>query len=275
MSDTNSNGNGSHRADLERASGGPRSTISDSLSKPLARRFYKSASVGDVAPFQVLLDGRAIKTPKKRALALPTRALADAIAEEWQAQQEFIDPSRMPLTRFANTAIDAVSETEDAVAADIVAYAGSDLICYRAEAPEALVALQARDWNPIIAWADKKLSANFRVVPGVVHVQQSFEALDAVAKALTPHDAFRLTGLHVLTTLTGSALLVLALESGALTADAAWRAAHVDEDYQISLWGEDAEAASRRHGRRAEFDAACRWLSLLGQDLIRTSDIEK
>jgi chaperone required for assembly of F1-ATPase len=260
---SNGNGNGSHRADLERASGGPRGVISDSLAKPLPRRFYKEASVSGSAPFQILLDGRAVKTPKKRALAVSTKALAEAIADEWRAQQEFVDPARMPLTRFANTAIDAVSETLAAVAADIVAYAGSDLVCYRAETPEELVALQSRDWNPIVAWADTSLHAAFRVVPGVVHVPQSAAALDAVAGALTPHDAFRLTGLHVLTTLTGSALLPLALEQQALSADAAWAAAHVDEDYQVSIWGEDAEAAARRRGRRAEFDAACRWLMLL------------
>jgi len=259
----NGDGNGDHRADLERSAGGPRGAISDSLAKPLARRFYKEATTGDIAPFQILLDGRSVKTPKKRALAVPTKALADAVAEEWRSQQEVIDPARMPLTRFANTAIDAVSETLDAVAADIVAYAGSDLVCYRAEAPEELVARQSRDWNPIVAWAEATLDARFKVVPGVVHVQQSAEALDAVARTLTPHDAFRLTGLHVLTTLTGSALIALALESKALTADAAWNAAHVDEDYQISLWGEDAEAAARRRGRRVEFDAAWRWLTLL------------
>lgn len=263
MSSTNSDVDGDHRADLERASGGPRGAISDSLTKPLPRRFYKQASAGDAAPFQILLDGRAVKTPKKRALAVPTKALADAIAEEWQAQEEFVDPSRMPLTRFANTAIDAVGEAEQEVASDIVAYAGSDLVCYRAETPDELVALQSREWNPIAAWADKTLHAKFKVVPGVVHVQQSGAALEGVAKALEPHDAFRLTGLHVLTTLTGSALLALALDRKALSADAAWIAAHVDEDYQISLWGEDAEAAARRRGRRAEFDAAYRWLSLL------------
>lgn len=259
----NGNGEGSHRADLERVSGGPRGAINDSLAKPLARRFYKDASAGDAPPFQILLDGRAVKTPKKRALAVPTKALADAIAEEWQAQQELIDPSRMPLTRFANTAIDAVSETLDAVAADVVAYAGSDLVCYRAEAPEELVVRQSHEWNSIVAWADATLHAKFKVVPGVVHVRQSPEALDAVAQALVPHDAFRLTGLHVLTTLTGSALLALAVAGGGLSAHTAWSAAHVDEDYQISVWGEDAEAAARRRGRRAEFDAACEWLRLL------------
>lgn len=263
ISNGNGGGNGSHRSDLERASGAPPRVISDSLTKPLAKRFYKQAGVTDAAPFQILLDGRPVKTPKKRALAVPTKALAEAIAEEWQAQAEFIDPSRMPLTRFANTAIDAVSDTLDAVADDIVAYAGSDLVCYRAEAPEELVVLQAREWNPVVSWADAALGAEFKVVPGVMHVKQPPAAIAAVAGALLPHDAFRLTGLHVLTTLMGSALLALELAGGELTPDAAWKAAHVDEDYQISLWGEDAEAVARRRGRRDEFDAACRWLTLL------------
>jgi chaperone required for assembly of F1-ATPase len=265
MSDENSNGNGEggHRADLQRASDAKPRVISDSMAKPLARRFYKHATVGDTAPFQILLDGRAIKTPKKRQLAVPAKALAEAIAEEWQAQKEFVDPRQMPLTRFANTAIDAVSDEENAVAADIVAYAGSDLLCYRAEAPDTLVALQSRAWDPIVAWAAVDLGASLKVVPGVTHVAQPQAALSAVAAALKPHDAFRLTGLHVLTTLTGSALLALAIARHELTPDAAWSAAHVDEDYQISLWGEDAEASARRRGRRSEFDAACRWLALL------------
>jgi chaperone required for assembly of F1-ATPase len=265
MTDTGSNGNGGHRADLERAANAPppKRVISDSLAKPLAKRFYKAATVSGSAPFQILLDGRPVKTPKKQALAVPTRALAEAIAAEWQAQNEFVDPSRMPLTRFANTAIDAVSETMDAVANDILAYAGSDLVCYRAETPDELVVRQSQAWNPVIAWADNALQATFRAVPGVMHVPQPSEALAAVAEALKPHDAFRLTGLHVLTTLMGSALLTLSLARGAISPDIAWADAHVDEDYQISLWGEDAEAAARRRGRRAEFDAAYRWLTLL------------
>lgn len=246
-----------------RPSGGPRGVISDTMKKPLAKRFYKDVSVGDAAPFQILLDGRPIKTPKKRPLALPARALAEAIAEEWRAQAEFIDPTRMPLTRFANTAIDAVADTLDAVANDIIAYANSDLVCYRAVTPEELVERQAEHWDPIVAWANETLGGEFHVVSGVMHVAQLEASLAAVSKALQPHDAFRLTGLHVLTTLTGSALIALALGRDWLSADAAWKAAHVDEDYQISLWGEDAEAAARRRGRRAEFDSANRFLTLL------------
>ncbi len=246
-----------------RPSGGPRGIISDSLKKPLAKRFYKDASIGDAAPYQILLDGRSVKTPKKRSLALPSRALAEAIAEEWRAQTEFIDPTHMPLTRFANTAIDAVADTLDAVANDIVAYANSDLVCYRAVSPEELLERQEELWDPIVAWANETLGGEFHVIKGVMHVAQLDASLAAIAKALRPHDAFRLTGLHVLTTLAGSALIALALDRKWLSADAAWKAAHVDEDYEISLWGEDAEAAARRHGRRAEFDSADRFLTLL------------
>jgi chaperone required for assembly of F1-ATPase len=263
MSADNDNGAPDRGPAAPRPSGGPRGVISDSMKKPLVKRFYKDVSVGDAAPFQVLLDGRPIKTPKRRPLALPTRALAEAIADEWRAQAEFIDPTRMPLTRFANTAIDAVADTLDAVANDITAYAGSDLVCYRAETPEQLVESQSEHWDPVVAWANEALDAQFRVFPGVMHVAQSEASLAAVSKALRPHDAFRLTALLVLTTLTGSALIALALGREWLSADAAWKAAHVDEDYQISLWGEDVEATARRRGRRAEFNSAVQLLALL------------
>ena len=248
----------------KRASGAPPRVIKDTLAKPLARRFYKDVSISDGPPFRILLDGRPVKTPKKRTLEVPTRPLAEAIAEEWGAQEEMVNPARMPLTRFANTAIDAVDDAREAVAADIAAYAGRDLLCYRAEAPEKLTRLQAKHWDPVIAASEAALGAPLKVVSGVMPVEQPDETLAAVAAALTPHDAFRLAGLHVLTTLMGSAFLTLALARGELDADAAWAAAHVDEDYQIGLWGEDSEAAARRRARRAEFDAAWRFLTLLG-----------
>lgn len=245
--------------------GGPAKAPTDSLAKPLAKRFYTQAGVAEGATFEVQLDGRAVKTPKKRKLIAPTRGLAEAIAAEWQAQGTSIDPAKMPLTRFANTAIDAVADAREAVATDIAAYAGSDLLCYRAEAPDKLVALQARHWDGVVAWAARELDAPFITVTGVMPVAQPAAAIAAVAAALTPHDAFRLTGLHVLTTLTGSALLALAHARGVLDADATWAAAHVDEDYQIALWGEDDEASARRRVRRAEFDAASRMLNLLAR----------
>lgn len=256
-------GNGGNEPGDAPASGAPKGPITDTMLKPMLKRFYTSVTVGDGAFFQILLDGRAVKTPAKRALMLPTRALAEAIAGEWTAQDKLINPATMPLTRFANTAIDAVSETLDEVAADIVAYAGRDLLCYRAEAPSDLVCAQAAKWDPVIAWADKSLQARLRVVPGIMPVDQPSAALKAVAAALQPHDAFRLTALHVMTTLTGSALLGVAHARGVISADDAWAAAHVDEDYQIALWGEDYEASDRRHRRTTEFFAACRMLELV------------
>lgn len=246
--------------------GGPKGAISDSLVKPLAKRFYKDVGVtpGEGGVHQVLLDGRAVRTPAKRLLAVPTPALAEAIAEEWRAQGTHIDPSSMPLTRFANTAIDAVSAQLQAVADDITKYAGSDLICYRAEAPAELVRRQADAWDPVLQWARDDLGARFVLTQGVMPVAQPSAALAAFAAALEPHEAFRLSAMHVLTTLTGSAVLALALAKGALAGDGAWLAAHVDEDYQISIWGEDYEAAERRKARRSEFDAAVRLLACLG-----------
>jgi len=256
------NGPGTKKKSSE-ASGGPKSPISDSLSKPLPKRFYKTVTLSEGPPFQVLLDGRPVKTPKKRPLALPSRKLADAISAEWSAQDAVIDPSTMPLTRFSNTALDAVSDATSAVAADIVAYAGRDLLCYRAEAPQELIARQAQAWDPILDWAQEALDARFVVVSGVMPVDQPMATLERVASALEPHEPFRLTGLHVMTTLTGSALLALAVARGFLSQEQAWTAAHVDEDYQISLWGEDEEASAKRKRREKDFAAASRLIASL------------
>ena len=163
----------------------------------------------------------------------------------------------MPLTRIANTAIEAVSDNMQAVAGDIVAFAGSDLLCYRAAGPEALVARQAKAWDPIIQWAATDLGARFILAEGVMPVEQPRAALDRVAEAIQPLNPFQLSGLHVVTTLTGSALLALAVLKERLTPDEAWAAAHVDEDYQIELWGADAEAEDRRAYRWQEMQAAC------------------
>jgi len=237
----------------------------ESLRPPLPKRFYKSASVTPRdGGFAVLLDGRSIKTPKKKSLVLPTEALADAIAAEWSAQSERIDPDTMPLTRIANTAIDAVADHMREVAADIVAFAASDHICYRASAPEGLVARQKALWNPVLGWARDVLGAGLSLAEGVIHVAQPKEALARIESALEALDPFRLACLHVMTTLTGSALIALAHARGKLNLEDAWAAAHVDEDWQIEQWGKDAEADARRMKRFAEFEAASRMMSLFG-----------
>jgi chaperone required for assembly of F1-ATPase len=231
----------------------------ESVAKPLPRRFYKSVEVGPAAPDgsrAILLDGRAARTPGRRELRFASKALAEAVANEWDVQQTSIDPATMPLTRLVNTAIDGVEARMADVAADVVKYAGSDLLCYRADYPEGLAARQRVLWDPVLAWIAQHHGASFTVVTGLMPVAQPDEASQRIADAVAPLDPLRLTALHVMTTLMGSALLGLAVIGGRLTPEAAWEAAHVDEDWQIAEWGEDAEATARRERRWHEMQAA-------------------
>lgn len=233
----------------------------EALRPPLPKRFYKQASVAEAAVgFAVLLDGRPVKTPAKAPFLVPAQALAEAIAAEWAAQGERIDPAAMPLTRLANTTIDAVAGNMAAVAGDIVAYAGTDALCYRAAPSDAVADLQAAAWDPVLAWAADALGAQFVTQSGIVHVSQPDATLAAIAHAITGCNAWQLAPLHVITTLTGSAVLALAVARGAKTAADAWAAAHVDEDFQIARWGSDEEAELRRAGRWTEMEAAARFL---------------
>lgn len=236
------------------------------LRPPLIKRFYSRADVSaeTAPPFRVLLDGRPVRTPKKQLLAVPSRALAEALAAEWSSQGGEINPASMPLTRMVNTTLDGVVGQEDALRDDIAAFAMSDLVCYRAEGPSDLVARQARAWDPVVAWAETSLGCRFVLAAGLMPVVQPEQIRSNVLRSLARCDGFRLTPLHVMTTLTGSALVALATAAGTLTADAAWTAAHVDEDFQISQWGEDDEAALRRTKRLAEMHAAARMLELVG-----------
>ena len=231
---------------------------------PLPKRFYKDVTVAPAEDgFAILLDGKPVRTPRKLPLRVPTRALADAIAAEWAAQKERVDPASMPLSKLAITAIDGVASHMADVAAEIVKFAGSDLLCYRAEAPEALRVLQAAAWDPMLRWAKDELGVHLATARGVMPVRQGKESLARIAAAVAPFEAMALTSLHVLTTLTGSAILALAHAAGRISAEAAWAAAHVDEDWQVSQWGVDVEAAERRARRWAEMQAASRFLELL------------
>ncbi|MFA5949375.1 MAG: ATP12 family protein [Hyphomicrobium sp.] len=237
----------------------------ESLRAALPKRFYKEAGVAE-APggFRITLDRRIVKTPGKKELVVPARNLALAIADEWAAQAERIDPATMPLTRLANVAIDAVAEHMADVAADIEAYAASDLLCYRALGPEGLVQRQHAYWDPVLAWAEREIGVRLVVRQGVMPVAQESAATAAVGIAIQGLDAFRLACVHVMTTLTGSALLALAHLKGRLTAEQAWSAATVDETWQVEHWGRDAEAEARDEQRRADFEAASRLVTLLG-----------
>jgi chaperone required for assembly of F1-ATPase len=237
--------------------------------RALKQRFYHEVTVrDDPAGFAVALDGRPIKTPTRRALAAPCRPLGEAIAAEWRAQREFIDPATMPMTRLANTLIDGVAAAQNDVAGDIVKYLGSDLVCYRAATPKALATRQTLHWDPILAWAKAVLGAEFATAQGIAHFRQPDDAI-ARASAAIPRDPWRLGAVHAATTLTGSALIALALARGDIGLDAAWTAAHVDEDWNMELWGRDELGLKRRAYRFAEMTAAARVLGEVG-DLRRT-----
>jgi chaperone required for assembly of F1-ATPase len=228
----------------------------------LRRRFYQTATVEAADDnTRVLLDGKPVRTPARRELAAPTRALAEAIASEWTAQGEFIDPAGMPLTRLANTIIDGVAASPGPVIEEIGRYLGSDLVFYRADAPDRLVERQTRHWDPVLAWAREALGARFILAGGVVYVDQPETAL-AAARAAVPSEPWRLGAIHSVTTLTSSALIALALAHGARSTDQAWEAAHVDEDWNMEQWGRDEIALERRRYRFAEMEAAAKVLRL-------------
>jgi chaperone required for assembly of F1-ATPase len=229
--------------------------------RALKRRFYETVAVREVPEgFAVALDERPIKTPARRGLVTPRRPLAEAIAEEWRAQAEFIDPAGMPMTRLANTIIDGVAAAQGEVAAEIVKYLGSDLVYYRATTPQGLVVRQALHWDPVLAWAKAALGAEFATVAGITFRRQPDEAV-ARAEAAIPRDPWRLGAVHTVTTLTGSALIALKLAAGELGPDAAWTAAHVDEDWNMEFWGRDELGQQRRAYRFAEMTAATRVLA--------------
>src|SRR5262249_24753117 len=199
------------------------------------RRFYERASVEREAEgFSIRLDGKTVRTPGSKPVILPTEAAARLVADEFAAQGERIDPLTMPVTRLVNTAIDGVASDPQVVLEAIMRFSSSDLVCYRAEGPETLVARQAAAWDPVIDWARAALGARFFLAEGVMFVEQPREAIGAVGLHLRQRDdAFRLAALHVITSITGSALLALALEAGEIASEEAWHAAHVDEDWNI------------------------------------------
>jgi chaperone required for assembly of F1-ATPase len=231
--------------------------------QPRRKRFYASA---DVAPgeggFAVVLDGKPIRTPSGRVITTPVRELAEVMSAEWKAQKDTIDPLAMPMTRFANTVADAVVDRVGAVADDIVKYLRSDLLFYRAGHPEALVKREASLWDPVLFWAADAFGAHFIMAEGIMHVRQPDSAIEAARQAL-PADPWSIAALHVVTTLTGSALLALALKHRVRDADQVWAAAHVDEDWNAEQWGVDEEAAARRAARLVDFRAAAQILDAL------------
>ena len=229
------------------------------------KRFYTAAGTGEAEGGHIVtLDGKPIKTPSGRTVVVPSRSLAEMIAAEWNAQGEFIEPLTMPLTRFANSVVQGVTDNVAAVRDDVAKYFGSDLLFYRAGHPEGLVAREAEHWDPVLFWAAETLGAHFMLAEGVMHVRQPDEAIAAVRKAL-PGDPWAIAAVHVLTTLTGSALLALAMFRGVIDPEKAWAAAHVDEDWNAEKWGTDEEVSARKAAKSVDFNAVAAVLRALHQ----------
>lgn len=230
-----------------------------------AKRFWTEArAVPAPGGFGVSLDARPVRTPRKAPLVVPTEGLAQAIAAEWQAQTGTVNPATMPFTRTANSAIDTVAPQPEAVVQMLADYGGSDLLCYRADGPPALVARQSEAWDPLLDWSATTLGAPLLTATGIVHRAQapaSLAALTAQVRALTP---FQLAAFHDLVSLSGSLVLALAVTHGRLAASAAWALSRIDESWQIEQWGEDEEAAETAVLRQAAFLHADRFFALCG-----------
>lgn len=225
------------------------------------KRFWKHVTI---APGNgIALDGKPVRTPGRAPLEVPTRALAEAIAEEWRDAGETIDPRAMPLTGLANAAIDRIAPDTAAFAAGLAAYGESDLLYYRAEDPPELVARQIAAWDPLLAWARGRYDVHFEPVAGVMHRAQPAATVTRLHEAVAALDAFRLAGLSPLVTVSGSLVAALALLEGAADRETVWRAAQIDEAWQAEHWGEDELATRARDAHRADFDAGARFLGLL------------
>jgi chaperone required for assembly of F1-ATPase len=228
------------------------------------KRFYDNAAAAPAAGgVAVLLDERPVRTPARGALQVPTEELAQAIAAEWNAQREKVEPRTMPLTGLANAAIDRVAPEQVHFAAGLARYGETDLLCYRAEGPRPLVERQAAAWDPLLAWARRRYDVDFAVTAGIVHRPQPPATVERLAAAVAARDAFRLAALSPLVTISGSLVLALALAEGEIGLDRAWAAATVDEAWQAEQWGEDPLAAEAQEYRRREFGSAYRFLTLL------------
>ena len=228
------------------------------------KRFYKDAGVTAAGGgYGVTLDGRAIRTPARLNLTLPTRPLADAVAGEWIAQGDEVEPETMPMMRLASTAIDRVAPQRNGVIDEIAGYARTDLLCYRADTPESLVARQAAIWQPLLDWAALELDAALAVTSGVIPIDQPEDAVAALRSAVAENDEFALAGLHGLTTVTGSLVVALAVRDGRVTVEDACAASFLDEEWQAEVWGRDLEAEARRARLREDIGAVGRFLALL------------
>ncbi|QLC25797.1 ATPase [Parasphingopyxis algicola] len=228
------------------------------------KRFYDNADAKRTSDgWAIALDDRPVKTPGRKPLAVPARKLADAIAAEWAGQEEKIDPAAMPLTGFANAAIDRVAPHRADFAAELAQYGETDLLCYRADSPAELVANQCAAWDPLLDWAQKRFDIGFETTTGIVHRPQPDATVERLKAATEAFGPFHLAGLSPLVRIGGSLVAALALAENAFDEDTVWTATRIDEDWQAGQWGEDEEAIAARDARRREFSAGMRFLRLL------------
>lgn len=228
------------------------------------KRFWRAARVTEqVEGWGIALDDRSLKTPARTALSIPNRALADAIAAEWNGAGETVDPRAMPLTGFANAAIDQVAPGRTTFADTLARYAEADLLCYRAESPAKLVARQAEQWDPLLVWARRRFDVDLVVTSGVIHIAQPAATIERLGHAVHALDALRLAPLAPLVTIGGSLVTALALVEDAVDLDTAWNAVSLDEQWQIEQWGADDEAVNSLAGRKRDFAAAKAFLDLV------------
>lgn len=228
------------------------------------KRFWsKAETAAGEGGWGVRLDGKPVMTPARAPLVVPSRALAQAIAEEWNSVEGRIDPRTMPLTGLANAAIDRVSPDQPAFAASLATYAGADLACYRAEGPSALVERQSESWDALLGWARRRYDVDFATTSGLLHVPQPQSTVDRLAHAVAALDHFRLAALSPLITIGGSLVAALAVLERAITTEQAWNAVSIDERWQLEQWGADADAETALENRRRDFLAAACFLGLL------------
>jgi len=227
------------------------------------KRFWTDVEVVEEdGGFSVTLDGKLIKTPAKQSFIVPTQALADAVANEWRSQGEVMKPKAMPQTRYVNSVIDGIVPQRAAIVETVAAYGGSDLLCYRAEHPDALIARQAERWDPLLAWARETFGAPLVLAAGVMPVSQPAASLDRLTKAVAEHHDFALAGLHDLVSISGSLVLGLAVSAGRLLPDDALALSRLDDEWQIEQWGRDEEAEETAAKKAGDFAEAARLLML-------------
>ena len=228
------------------------------------KRFWTSAeAISTGTGYAIALDGRRVKTPAKTDLILPAQKLADAVAAEWNAVGETIDPRQMPLTGLSNAAIDRIAPNKEQFASGIARYGEGDLTCYRAEGPDALVQWQQESWDALLEWAQRRYDVDFALCTGVMHIDQPADTVRKLSHEVMALDAFRLAGLSQMVTIGGSLVAALAVHEEMMPAEAAWEAVSLDDRWQLEQWGDDAEARAALDARRQDFLAAAQYLSLL------------